>query len=139
MTDAASVELDRTLVEGIVDESSDGVIALKLAGTDYRLRLAVGEPLDALVGSKVRGRIRAQARRIDIIKAGGRYIEPVDGRPRRIQGRVIAIDEVNDAVTVLACAPIICRTNTLQQAGMFQPDQLVSFDVEPGARFEPVG
>lgn len=138
MSETATTGLDRSVVEGILREVNEGRITLFIPGTDYMLHLAVDEGFDAPVGSKIRGRVRATARRIDVISAGGRYIEPVEGRPRRIQGRVISVDEVNDTLTVRAAIPIVCRTNDLQKAGMFQVDQMVSFDVEPGARFEPL-
>jgi hypothetical protein len=138
MNQSTAVDVDRAIVEGTLREQRDGMIFLALAGTDYVLHLKVDKPIDAPSGTKIHGRIRASARRMDVIKSGGRYIEPVEGPPRRIQGRVIAVDEVNDAVTVLASAPIICSTDPLQKAGMFEVGSMVSFGVEPGARFDPV-
>lgn len=138
MNQSTVVEVDRAIVQGVLREQRDGMILLALAGTDYELHLNVNKPIDANVGSKIRGRILASARRMDVIKSGGRYIEPVEGPPRRIQGRIIAIDEVNDAVTVLAAAPIVCSTDPLQRASMFEIGSMVSFGVEPDVRFELV-
>jgi hypothetical protein len=138
MNQSSAVDVDRAIVEGVLREQRDGMIFLALAGTDYVLHLKVDQPIDAPAGTKIHGRIHASARRMDVIKSGGRYIEPVEGPPRRIQGRVIAVDEVNDAVTVLASAPIICSTDPLQKAGMFVVGAMVSFGVEPGAKFDPV-
>ncbi len=137
MSETATAGLDRAVVEGIVFDVNEEWISLSISGTNYRLHLIPPDGFHPAVGSKVRGRVRATARRIDVIAAGGRYIEPVEGRPRRVQGRVISVDEVNDSITVKAVIPMVCRTNGLQKAGNFKVDQMVSFDVEPGARFEP--
>lgn len=136
MSDTAT-QTDRSIIEGVLREQRDGAIVLALAGTNYRLRLAVDQPLDEPIGSKVRGWIRARAARIDSIKSGGRYIEPLEGRPRRVQGRVLSVDEVNEELLVLAATRVVCRTDGRQRVTMFEPGQMVSFDVEPGARFEP--
>src|SRR5690606_12854034 len=92
---------------------------------------------DWAVGRRVAGRIYARAKRVDIVRVGGRYIEPVYGRPRRLQGRVVAIDAEANAIAVHCACPIICTlTAPGQSAEQFTLGQLVSFDVERGARFE---
>lgn len=136
---AAAVVTDPSLVTGIVRERTDGGVSLAIPGTDYVLHVASQSAPTLTPGAKVRGRLHAHARRIDIIRSGGCYIEPVEGRPRRIQGRVVSVDEINDALLVRAAAVVVCRTNPGQKAGMFKPGQLVSFDVEPGVRFELAG
>ncbi|QYO64365.1 hypothetical protein [Leptolyngbya sp. 7M] len=84
---------------------------------------------------RIIGIIRAKARRIDEVTTGGRYIEPVYGRPRRVQGTVVAIEP--DAVVVNAGMPIHCTpTDPRQRPGDFKPGQFVSFDVLEGATFE---
>jgi len=127
-----------TLVQGVLADRRDGMIVLDIPGTDYQLHLLESTPTQTTIGKKIRGRITAQARRVDVIKTGGRYIEPVAGRPRRIQGRIVAIDHDADAVVVNAAVPIHCKTNAHQRATDFAVDQLGSFDALPGARFEPV-
>lgn len=132
-----TVKKDDRVVEGRLASVGDGFIELALVGTDYRLKLAVTRPVNARVGDKIRGVIRAQARRIDIVPAGGRYVEPVTGRPRRVQGRVVAIDEKGGALIVAAGPPIALRLNAGQRVEAFEAGQLVSTDVEPGAAFTP--
>ena len=115
-----------------------------LGGTDYRLHLVVaGESAGKLpeVGSPVMGRIRARARRVDVTFAGGRFIEPVNGRPRRVQGRVMATDGGTNSITVQAapgCALVCTLTDGRQKPGDFKPGQLVGFEVEKGAALEVV-
>lgn len=114
-------------------------ITLSLPGTEYRLDFQVADA-SALpsVGSLVCGRVTAKAKRVDVIDAGGRLVEPIYGRPRRIQGRIIQTDASANTITVLATLAITCTLEAPQQAGQFAVGQMVSFDVQPGAGFELV-
>lgn len=103
--------------------------------TSYELYLVAHRP-EAEIGKRLVGVIRAQARRIDVVTTGGEYIEPVVGRPRRVQGRVLRTE--GGAVVVDAGVPIHCTpTDPSQSAAQFKPGDLVSFDVLEGASFEP--
>ncbi|MEM8836381.1 MAG: hypothetical protein AAGD00_11260 [Planctomycetota bacterium] len=113
-------------------------VILTVAGTSYELHLSTYKPLETPIGKRVVGVIRAQAKRIDVVNTGGRYIEPVYGRPRRVQGVVVDVDASEQSVTVNAGVPIICKTDGRQRAEHFEVGQFVSFDVERGATFTPV-
>ncbi|MFG0274322.1 MAG: hypothetical protein ACF8QF_04620 [Phycisphaerales bacterium] len=130
---------DPAVVRGVVHATGDDFVVLRIPGSDYRIRLVVEQALTTPVGEKVEGRIRVQARRMDTISAGGRYVEPVEGRPRRVQGRIIAVEEKDRSVVVSAGVPIACRLHDLQEPGDFQVDQMVTMDVLPGASFTPAG
>lgn len=130
---------DPAVVRGVVHATGDDFVVLRIPGSDYRIRLVVEQALNAPVGEKVEGRIRVQARRMDTISAGGRYVEPVEGRPRRVQGRIIAVEEKDRSVVVSAGVPITCRLHDLQKPADFQVDQMVTMDVLPGATFTPAG
>lgn len=125
------------LAQGSLVEQSDGKIVLGLASTEYQLHLLVDSPVTPSVTGKVTGTITAQAQRVDKTQAGtgGRFIEPVYGRPRRIQGRVTATDTSANTITVLAACPVVCSFATAQSASDFEVGQLVTFDVKPGAKF----
>jgi len=84
----------------------------------------------------VTGTIFCRAKRVDVVPSGGRFIEPVYGRPRRLQGRISEINPKANTITVDAGCPFVCEVTVGQKAPSFQVDQLVSFDVERGARFE---
>ncbi len=121
-------------------QRSDGEVVLTIHHTDYQIHLAAdnkavaGLPLQ----KPVTGRITAKARRVDLATTGGRFIEPVYGRPRRIQGRISAADPAANTLTVQACCPITVTLMPNQKADQFAVGQLVGFDVEKGAAFEPV-
>lgn len=106
--------------------------------TSYELHLVPAAPISTPEGKRIIGTIRAKARRIDTVGSGGRYVEPVAGRPRRVQGAVIAAE--SGEVIVDAGVPIRCTpTDPRQSAEQFQPGQFVSFDVLDGATFSPQG
>lgn len=128
---------DRAVVRGVVEDRSEEFLTLRIPGTDYRLRLALEKPLTKRVGEKIEGRIIAQACRLDVVGAGGRYIEPVEGRPRRVQGRILDIDAAQRAVVINAGAPIALQLDERQKPEDFQPDQLVTTSVRSGAKFIP--
>ncbi len=135
---AASTEADRSIARGVLAESDDKRIVLAIPGTDYRLELALSGALGSRVGDKIAGTIRAQARRIDVVKSGGLFIDPVFGRPRNVQGRIIEVDTNGNTLTVNAGAPIVVKPSPRQKAADFRPAQLVHFAAEPGATFTPV-
>ncbi len=111
-------------------------IRLALLGTSYDLHLVPTTPIHTQVGKRLVGTVRAQARRVDIVQSGGRYVEPVIGRPRRIQGSILAIDPEHNAILIDASLPIHCElTDPRQHAQDFAPGQFVSFDALDGATF----
>ncbi len=79
------------------------------------------------------------AKRVDVVGHGGRFIEPVYGRPRRLQGTVVATDPNLNMITVRSRCPFVCRLTGSQKAAAFAIGSLVGFDVEAGAVFEPTG
>ncbi len=126
-------------VSGTVLEHRDGLIVLGLPGSEYRLKLVLEIDLPADVGQKITGTVHATARRVDVIPAGGRYVEPIYGRPRRVQGRIVGGHAPSRTLYVKAGPALICTLSDARQSvEQFQLGQMVSFDVEPNAVFKPV-
>lgn len=125
-------------VTGRLAEKSDEHIVLHVLGTDYRLHLLTAGPIAAEVGDRITGAIRARARRVDIYPAGGRFVEPVFGRPRRVQGRIVGGDVTANKLYVQCGAAIVADLMPTQNASDFAVGQMVGFDVERGATFEPI-
>ncbi len=128
---------DVNVCHAVVQVIADDHIVLAFADTSYEMHLVPTQLIDTPVGKRISGTIRAQARRIDIVHTGGQYVEPVYGRPRRIQGRIIATDLTTSSVTVAAPMPIICKTDGRQRAGDFQIGDFVTLGAESGATFTP--
>ncbi len=111
-------------------------VRLAFANTQYDLHLAPVGAVVCEVGKRILGTIRGEARRVDTVTTGGRYMEPVIGRPRRVQGTVLAVDATANTLVVDAGAPIhLVLTAPGQRADRFGVGSLVSCDVHEGATF----
>lgn len=119
-------------------EASDSMVVLTFSGTDYRMELRVTERPTTEIGKRVQGVIKGQARRIDVCGTGGKFVEPVYGRPKRVQGKIVAINMTAGTVTVDAgCASLVMKVDANQEAGDFNEGDFVTFAVLPGAMFTP--
>lgn len=146
---APTTVIDPQLARAVLDEivpataTRPAYLVLSVHNTDYRLHLLpVGgqilPQLEAKVGKRVLGRVRAQARRVDICRTGGKFIDPVFGTPRRMQGRVVS--NSGGVLVVNAGVPVTCKlTAPKQKPEQFEVGVMVTFDVLPGATFELEG
>jgi len=113
-------------------------VVLTFANTNYQIHLRPTDAITTEVGKRAIGTIHAKARRVDVVTTGGRYVEPVYGRPRRVQGTVLATDTAQNEILVHAGFPIHCAlTAPNQKAEQFHEGDFVSFDVMDGATFTP--
>ncbi|MFG0258490.1 MAG: hypothetical protein ACF8GE_11360 [Phycisphaerales bacterium JB043] len=126
--------VSRAIVHALDDDS----ITLAIPGTSYRIALRPKHTVKATAGDTIEGVIACQAMRMDVLKSGGKFLEPIEGRPRRIAGRIVAIDERNNTVTINAGTPFTVTPHALQKASQFEIDQIVTMGVKDGATFEPV-
>ena len=120
-------------------------IVFHVPGSQYQIHLRQEGTITGQVGKRIAGVIHASARRVDATSQGGRFVEPVIGRPRRIQGTVLAHDAAANTITV-DCAgsaavdgvglPVVCKlTDPRQKPEQFPLGTLVGFDVLDGATF----
>jgi hypothetical protein len=137
---APTGKLDPTLARGRLVETIEATatkpahVVLTFPNTSYQMHLVPDGEVTGEVGKRIVGTIRASARRVDECRSGGRYVEPVYGRPRRVQGMVRAIED--DAIVVDAGVPIRCTlTDARQKPGDFEVGDFVTFDVLDGATF----
>lgn len=138
-TNAIDPALARGTLEGIVPEAGSQPAYIKFAvpNTSYSLYLQPlgGMPSGERIGKRLIGTIRAKARRIDVVGTGGRYVEPVFGRPRRVQGTIIRV--TSDAIVVDGGVPIHCAPqDARQKPSDFEAGQFVTFAVLDGATIE---
>jgi hypothetical protein len=141
---APTSKIDPTLARGVFAGSipatatKPAMVKLTFLNTNYELHLIPGAAVSTPEGKRILGVIRAKARRVDVVQTGGRYVEPVMGRPRRVQGTVIAVNEGRRSIVVDAGVPIECElTDERQRSSDFPVGVLVSFDVLEGATFSP--
>lgn len=142
MSNAAMDVQAESTVRGVLEEKRDDAIVISLPHTDYRLHLVPSVPVPAIttpVGKRIKGEIHARALRM--FKAtgggGGQFIEPLEGSPRIVAGRVLSVDSTSRRVLVQAAAPMwmtLAPDNTPDQ---FAPGDMVNCYVESGTRFVP--
>jgi hypothetical protein len=138
-------QLARGVLAGTIPASATRptYVRIRIPNTSYELHLVAGTPPDSLVVAptgRIVGKIRCQARRVDVVRTGGRYVEPVIGRPQRVQGRVIGVNTGERSICVDAGVPMhVTLTDPRQKPEQFLPGELVSFDVLEGASFEQDG
>ena len=128
-----------TLAEqGPAPATTPAYAVITFDNTSYRTHLVPTDEITSPVGKRIIGTIQARARRVDLVSTGGRYVEPVFGRPRRIQGAVLAHFEDTNTILVYAGMPIHCElTDTRQRPADFPLGEIVSFDTMAGASFTP--
>lgn len=135
---APTGRIDPKIARGVLVSAGPSVVKVSFPNTNYELHLVPQGPVSTEPGKRILGVISAQARRIDTVRTGGRYVEPVIGRPRRVQGSVVAVLPESGVVVVDAGMPIhVTPTDPRQKAADFQPGQFVSFDVLEGASLAP--
>jgi len=134
-----SITADPSQARGVLLEKAADRVVMAVRGTEYKLHLVIDAPVATDVNKRIAGRVIAEVNRVDQAVGGGRFVEPVMGRPRRLQGEVIATDVDANTLTIGSIVPFVCKLMVDQQAGDFQLGMLVGCDVRRGARFEPAG
>lgn len=125
----------------VLEEIADDILVLKVPGTNYKLQLkAAGSAssITAKPGKRIKGIIHAKAMRMHNVKAGGKFIEPVWGEPRIVNGVVLAIDESKNRLLVDVSLPMWVEVYEGQQAQQFAVGQMVNFYVQSAMEFEQV-
>lgn len=72
----------------IHDLTADQVTVL-VPGSNYRSTFKCAGAAALQVGQRIAGVVHAPARKAEVVSDGGNYVEPLFGRPRRMQGRVV--------------------------------------------------
>jgi hypothetical protein len=122
----------------IVDSLADNVITLRIPPTNYRnsFLLKPGSPVTA-DGVRVRGTIHAPAWKVDRVDLGGNYVEPLYGRPRRMQGTILSVNPATNELTVQVGYEVTVKLPEKYKAADFQPGQRVGWDNIEIPTFEP--
>lgn len=119
-------------------QSADRVV-VQIPGTKYELYLKPVGPVTPTPQGRVRGVIRCPVWKVDFVSAGGAYIEPLVGPPRRVQGHVTgAIEGSNSIVIDVAGQPIVGDLPPRWLAADIAIGTKVGIDVPDGATFDAV-
>ncbi len=124
------------VARGILVSHTGGIVTVSFPNTSYEIHLNVEGVVTTDPGKRITGKIRLSARRIDISRSGGKYLEPVVGRLTRVQGKVVAVEA--DAVVVDAAVPVhLIPTERGQKPSDFQVGDFVTCNVKSGGTFTP--
>ena len=138
-TPIADVQADAT-VRGILEAVSDDKIVISLPHTEYRLHLVSSVPAASIttpIGKRIKGTIHARALRIFKAAGGGQFIEPLEGAPRIVAGRVAQVDAGGRRLLVDMAAPVWMTMAEDNEPGEFAPGDMVNCYVQSGTRFTP--
>jgi hypothetical protein len=124
-----------------LEESTASKFVVSVPGTEYVLQFATGGSSAAaptlVVGKRVWGTITGRAQKIHRAHAGGEFIEPVEGHPRIVQGRIREIDAALNRVLLQAVVPMWVTLEVGQSARDFAAGDFVNFYMESGVVFAP--
>lgn len=112
----------------IVDSVQDGFVTLKTPNNNYRNSFKLPEGVTLTVGQRVTGTIHAPAWKVDRVDFGGNYCEPLFGRPRRMQGTIVAVNTQANELTVQTGYEVTVKLPAQYLAANFQLGTRVGWD-----------
>lgn len=112
----------------VVESVENGIVTLRVPGNNYRNSFAVADEAGLAAGSRVRGKVMAPAWKVDRVETGGNYVEPLYGRPRRMQGTILSIDTAANTLTVQVGYEATCLLPERYRAADFVVGQRVGWD-----------
>lgn len=123
----------------VVTATCADAITVRIPGTQYELTLRPHCPrCRAVTGERAQARFRATALKMHHAHAGGVFIEPCQGHPRIVQGRVLATDTATNRILADAVVPLWITVPQGQAAADFSTGDLLNFYLESGATIELV-
>ncbi|MGN6369883.1 MAG: hypothetical protein ACTHN5_16625 [Phycisphaerae bacterium] len=124
----------------IVESIENNQITLAAPPTNYRNTFILKSENSAAVtvGERVRGTIHAPAWKVDRVDLGGNYVEPLFGRPRRMQGTILSVNAATNELTVQVGYEVTVKLPQRYKAADFLPGQRVGWDNVEIPLFEPV-
>ena len=120
-----------------LEEASGSTIVVSVPGSEYVLRLNAGGTTSVAPGKRLSGTISGRAQKFHRAHAGGEFIEPVEGHPRIVQGRIREVDASANRVLLQAVVPMWISLEAGQSARDFAAGDFVNFYMESGVSFAP--
>ena len=122
----------------VVESVENGLVTLRVPGSNYRNSFkVVGAAAGLTPGSRVRGAIHAPAWKVDRVELGGNYVEPLFGRPRRMQGTILAVNPSANELTVQVGYEATVKLPTGARADSFKPGERIGWDNIEIPTFQP--
>jgi len=128
---------DPAVCHARLEEASPEGFVISVPHTEYLLRLHQKGHTAVAPGKRIEGVITGQAQKFHRASAGGEFIEPVEGHPRIVQGRIRAVDAAANRVLLQAVVPMWVTPAAGQSARDFAAGDFVNFYMESGVTFAP--
>ncbi len=126
------------VARGRVVSLRESTLSLQPAGTEYKIDLVVDDQSLARipeVGKRVKGRLTAQALRLHEATAGGLFIEPLEGAPRIVAGRIRRVDSQARRLLVEAVVPFWIQLHETDDPEQWEQGQLINCYVQSNTSF----
>ena len=120
----------------IVESVENGLVTLRVPGMNYRNCFQLKGAAPA-AGQHVTGTISAPAWKAESVQLGGNYVEPLFGRPRRMQGTVLAVKAATNELTVRVGYEVTVKLPAKYKAEDFPVGSRVGWDNIEIPTFEP--
>ena len=114
-----------------------GGLLLGWPGSAYELQLGCEHEISPTANARVQGVVFARGLRFHPASAGGLFVEPSDGEPRMLAGRIVCTDPENALVVLKAPMPILVSMPVGQDWSILTEGAMVNGHVESGAGFLP--
>ncbi|MGC9260305.1 MAG: hypothetical protein ACP5I8_09570 [Phycisphaerae bacterium] len=121
----------------IVESIENDLLTLKAPNANYRNTFKCSSAGDTAVGRRITGEIHAAARKIEAVSQGGNYVEPLFGRPRRMQGLVLRQNPGNNLLLVQTGYKVTVRLPPQQTAADYPVGSRVGWDNADWPEFIP--
>ena len=112
----------------IVESIENDLVTLKTPNANYRNTFKCSSVADLAVGKRIPGSIHAPARKIEAVSQGGNYVEPLFGRPRRMQGLVLKQNVADNSLIVQTAYETNVQLPRQQQATDYSVGSRVGWD-----------
>ncbi|MBG83744.1 MAG: hypothetical protein CMJ40_04255 [Phycisphaerae bacterium] len=123
--------------ESIVKAADSDSVVLHPPGNRYELHFSLEGSIDSkMVGNRIVGTAHATALKVHQAVGGGAFIEPLEGEPRIVAGRVIGRDE-DGVVLVRSAIPLSVRVDQESDFDKCKLGEFINFHVESGMTFHP--
>lgn len=123
-----STDLGVSTMKFIVERIENDLVTLKTPNANYRNTFKCSSAADLIVGKRVAGSVHAPARKIEAVSQGGNYVEPLFGRPRRMQGLVLRQNAMDNSLIVRTAYETTVRLPPQQQASDYPMGSRVGWD-----------
>ncbi len=123
--------------ESIVKAVEAKTVILHPPGNHYELQFSLDGGIEpGMLGNRILGTAHANALKVHQASGGGAFIEPLQGEPRIVAGRVIRCDE-DGVVLVRSAIPLLIRVEQESDLAKCRLGEFINFHVESGMVFRP--